>query len=367
MKDRRLIENRNTFRELARVCSCNVIMLTNDGCYQQIDGLAMGSPPAPLLANGWMHKFDSIVRDDAQLFARYMDDYLRNIKANKIQQKLDEINNLHPSLQFTMENENNGSLPFLDMLIKRSEEGNLSSTWYSKKTDTGLLMNFHALAPNRYKRSVVAGMVHRIFRSCSTWLNFHESLVKAKKLLNANQYPPSFYNPIIEKCLLSLIEPPEQSNDDDADDETEKKMLFLQYRGKLTERFQTSLERIKAPCKVVLTLQKLKSTLPSLKPKIEKVLQSGVVYQITCPRCDSRYVGQSVRHLTTRVKEHSRLSSPVGIHFRNCEATISIDDDVKILCKARSQRKLLIVEALYIKELKPSILTRLDQLHQLIP
>lgn len=65
-----------------------------------------------------MHKFDPIVRDDAPLFARYMDDYLRNIKANKVQEKLVQINSLHPSLKFTMEREHNSSLPFLDKLIK---------------------------------------------------------------------------------------------------------------------------------------------------------------------------------------------------------------------------------------------------------
>ena len=97
----------------------------------------MGSPPAPLLANGWMHKFDPIVKDDACLFARYMDDYLRNIKAESIDEKLEEINNLHPSLKFTIEYEKDRSLPFLDMLIQRTPEGDLTSTWYSKKTDTG--------------------------------------------------------------------------------------------------------------------------------------------------------------------------------------------------------------------------------------
>ena len=91
---------------------------------------------------------------------------------------------------------------------------------------------------------------------------------------------------------------------------------------------------------------------------MEKALQSGVVYQITCPRCESRYVGQSVRHLITRIKEHSRLSSPVGVHFKNCESIISMNDDVKVIAKARSQRQLLIEEALYIKYLRPTINTK---------
>ena len=43
--------DKETFRALLKISSCNVLMSTNDGYYQQIDGLAMGSPPAPMLAN----------------------------------------------------------------------------------------------------------------------------------------------------------------------------------------------------------------------------------------------------------------------------------------------------------------------------
>ena len=56
----------------------------------------------------------------------------------------------------------------------------LSSTWYCKPTDTGLIMNFYALAPKHYKRSVVEGFVHRVYRACSrhSWENFHDSMKK---------------------------------------------------------------------------------------------------------------------------------------------------------------------------------------------
>ena len=99
----------------------------------------------------------------------------------------------------------NSNLPFLDMLIQNNN-GKLTSTWYTKTTDTGLTMNFHSLAPDRYKRSVVSGMVHRILQACSTWKAVHESLEKAKKILTNNQYPPSFFDPIIKKChKISII------------------------------------------------------------------------------------------------------------------------------------------------------------------
>ena len=83
--------------------------------------------------------------------------------------------------------------------------GKLLSTWYNKQSDTGLIMNFHALAPKRYKRSVVSGFVHRIHRAYSSWENIHTSLEKAKRILERNQYPPMFYNPIIEETLNNIV------------------------------------------------------------------------------------------------------------------------------------------------------------------
>ena len=178
-------------------------MSTHDGYYRQVDGLAMGAPPAPHFANGWLSQFDPIIKGDAKIFSRYMDDILRNIKRGSLQQKLDEINSLHPNLKFTCEREEDGKIAFLDMKIINCQ-GKLSSTWYNKPTDTGLIMNYHALAPKKYKWSVVSGFVYRIHRACSTWGHFHESLEKAKRVLEKNQYPPDFYEPIIDQTIKNI-------------------------------------------------------------------------------------------------------------------------------------------------------------------
>ena len=105
--------DKDTFITLAKIASCNVLMSTHDGYYKQVDGLAMGSPPAPHLANGWLSQFDKIIQGDATLFARYMDDIIRNIKSTEIDQKLTEINNLHRCLKFTTEREEESAIPFL--------------------------------------------------------------------------------------------------------------------------------------------------------------------------------------------------------------------------------------------------------------
>ena len=121
--------DKDTFITLAKIASYNVIMLTHDGFYKQIDGLAMGSPPAPHLANGWLSQFDDHIRGDSKLYFRYMDDILKEQKCVSAERKLDEINNLHVNLHFTLEREHDQQLPVLDMKILRDKDtGQLSST-----------------------------------------------------------------------------------------------------------------------------------------------------------------------------------------------------------------------------------------------
>ena len=357
--------DKETFIELAKLASCNVIMSTHDGPYKQVDGLAMGSPPAPYLANGWLNQYDDTIKGDAQLYARYMDDVVRDIETEKREEKLEEINGLNEYLKFTMEVEVSGELPVLDLKLMNNA-GKLTSTWYSKPTDTGLVMNYHALAPRRYKKSVVAGFIYRIHRCCSNWKLFHESLEKAKAVLERNQYPPTFYEPIIRETLTKIVEPPPtapaQLREDEGSkkaEETSKHMIFLQYRGKCTEAYARALHRVKAPCNIVLTLRKLKTVLPSLKPQIEKHIRSCIVYSFQCPRCEARYVGATTRHLYIRIGEHMCPSQIAGKHFKTCRAKRITTADVEILAATtRKGEYLWTLEALFIRELMPTINTR---------
>ena len=68
--DQRPLIDRETFITLAKVASCEVVLSTHDGFYKQVDGLAMGSPPAPHLANGWL----SSLRTSLKMTQRYMRD-----------------------------------------------------------------------------------------------------------------------------------------------------------------------------------------------------------------------------------------------------------------------------------------------------
>ena len=354
---------KETFIELLKLASKNVVMLTHDGYYVQKDGLAMGSPPAPLLANIWLSKEEIHIKDDAKLFDRYMDDVIRSIHRDQIQEKLRQINNIHRNLKFTMEGEQNGEIPFLDMLLIRKGK-KLSSTWYCKPTDSGLVMNFHALAPKRYKRSVVSGFVYRIYRSCSTWEHFHHSLTKAKEVLEKNQYPPQFYESIIEETITRIRQPiaKEKSEDEVTPGSQKSQRILLQYRGPATDQFVKRLKECEAPTQVVLTLRKLKTYMPSLKAPVPKLLKSNVIYKVTCPRCQACYVGKTSRHLCTRFGEHrTKKKEPVFKHMKSCggNAKQLTEENVEVLASVmRGPFQLAIMEALYIRELCPGINVR---------
>ena len=358
--------DKDTFKVLASLAACDVVISTHNGFYKQKEGLAMGINVAPMLANGWLSSFDKLIKEDSEFYFRYMDDIVTTGKKDDFDSKLDKINALHPNLEFTMEKENNGCLPFLDMLI-HNDNGGLSSSWYRKPTDTGLTLNYHSLAPMKYKRAVVIGFVHRIFRSCSSWKNIHLGLEEAKKILISNQYPLPFIEENIKKTLYKILnkedssEPETVSREEMVEseacvhsiDDKDKFLFFVKYRGKPTEHFAQSMKKLNAPCRMIMTLTKTKTEISQLKTPVPRMLQSSVVYKITCPGCDASYVGQTQRTLSQRFREHARPRGLIGIHFQSCNVTPS-EEHVQILGKNHGE-KLLSLEALFINKYKPKL------------
>ena len=111
------------------------------------------------------------------------------------------------------------------------------------------------------------------------------------------------------------------------------------------------------PIKIVFTLKKLKSVLPPLKENVSKMLKSGVVYNIICPGCEASFVGQTPRHLLHRFREHKNNPGPVNEHFVQCGESLE-DENITILTVSSNEEKLMILEALFIKEMKPRINTK---------
>ena len=142
-------------------------------------------------------------------------------------------------------------------------------------------------------------------------------------------------------------------------------MFCINYRGKPTEKLAHSFKKLNAPCRVIMKTRKLKTVLPSLKPTVPKMLRSSVVYKIDCPGCDASYIGETLRLLQQRVREHLGKSGTIRKHLEICPTQQSIEPtlenfekQVKILAHSNSPPKLLTYEALYIKFFNPCLNTK---------
>ena len=116
---------------------------------------------------------------------------------------------------------------------------------------------------------------------------------------------------------------PDDEIPDNQEDDRKKIRLFVQYRGKYTEEYAQALRRIKSHYRVIMTMRKLKTDLPSLRPPVEKMVRSNVMYKLTCPRCESCYVGQTRRQLQRRFSDHvSNIEGPMKTQLQSCDTII---------------------------------------------
>ena len=102
----------------------------------------------------------------------------------------------------------------------------------------------------------------------------------------------------------------------------------------------------------------MKTALPALYSSFSRDLKSKVVYKLSCCGYNSTSVGQIVRQFAT-IEEHKKEDSPVGIHIRQCEEEATTAQlNWEIIDHSNNAMKLVTLEALHIKKLRPGINTR---------
>ena len=101
-------------KKLLKLAISGVKFSFNSSIYSQQDGIAMGSPLGPTLANIFMGYIELKVVPAFKnnlLYLRYVDDCFVVLKSEKTMDKFFNIlNNAHDSINFTIEKENHGEL-----------------------------------------------------------------------------------------------------------------------------------------------------------------------------------------------------------------------------------------------------------------
>ena len=212
-------------------------------------------------------------------------------------------------------------MPFLDLNIDVSQGRRVTCSWYQKPTDTGTILNYISCAPTQYKRSVIQGTVYRVFRSTTSWEQFDKAMETNRAQWLTNQYPENWSAKVASDALCKIIEGKGKTLDSErclsiqSPKNVKPPMLMVQYRGNKSQYFANRLRKL-TNVQMIFTTRKLELCLQSLKSAFSNDLKSRVVFKLSCSGwITSTYVGQTVRHSTTRIEEHKKADSPVGLHF----------------------------------------------------
>ena len=148
------------------------IFMCNDKLYKQVDGVAMGSPLGPRIANFFLAHLETVLlknksKSSPALYLRYVDDIFAVFEDERdCSEFLNLLNEQHSNIAFTVE-KSIISLPLLDTEIT-IREGNLESSVWRKPTHTGLLLNYHAVCPLKWKSGLITCLLNRAKTTCST-------------------------------------------------------------------------------------------------------------------------------------------------------------------------------------------------------
>ena len=159
------------FKQLLTLSVKSSCFLFNDVYYKQVDGVAMGSPLGPTLANlflvyyerKWLEKCPLQFRP--KYYRRYVDDiFLMFESRDHVKKFLKYMNSRHPNIQFSCEEEYN-KISFLDISVTRLNN-KLTTSLYRKKTFSGVYLNFNSFLPIDYKKGLIHNLLFRAYNMC---------------------------------------------------------------------------------------------------------------------------------------------------------------------------------------------------------
>jgi hypothetical protein len=278
----------------------------------------------------------------------------------------DYRNAQHPNISFTFEKQANGKLPFLDVLIDNSSNTCITSVFH-KKTYTGLLTNFLSFTPFTYKIGLIRTLIDRTFKLNSTDNGLHKDLKQLTNTLERNSFPSHIIDKVSQQYLNKSKSNNSLSNSDSTV-ETNTRYFKLPYIGNYSKATELKIKSLlKRFCsdlniKLVFSSYKIKN-LFGFKDPIPDALKSLVVYKFTCAGCNSRYIGETSRHFTTRIKEHT-ITDKTSHNFKHLNNSSNCKDQysstcITILYSAKTSSKtsssLKLKESFYINKEKPEL------------
>ena len=116
---------------------------------------------------------------------------------------LTKINNIHPSLKFTIDKPKIEFSPFLDVKVQKV---GTDFSW-RKTTNTNMFINWKAKAPKIWKVGLVKYLLNRVISICNSYNDFKKETIKLKEIFQLNWYPNYLVNKIVEELEKQEVIP----------------------------------------------------------------------------------------------------------------------------------------------------------------
>ena len=312
--------SKRDFKRLLEISTKGTVFFFNGHYYKQRDGVAMGSPLGPALANAFLSHHETVWLEDCPLafapvyFARYVDDIFILVRSKEHVAKLAQyFSSKHKNICFTYELENNNTLPFLDVTVFR-DASKFSSSVHRKDTFSGVYTNYRSFMPETYKKGLVSTLLYRAFMICSSFQSLHQEIERLKNIFSKNGYPSK----LVDKCIFNFFNKQYEKRPAVHTVPKKEMLLVLPFLG--TNSWKTKNELIRSfrkilpfcNLKIVYKTTKRLSSCFSFKDKFPKSLMSGVIYRYTCAECNLSYVGCTKRFWEKRLEEHLHVSGLTG-------------------------------------------------------
>ena len=215
LNDRTVLSVQNII-ELLGFCLHNTYFSFQNKFYEQIEGVAIGSPVSPIVANLYMENFERKALGSAtyptRVWYRFVDDMWVIQKQAHKQAFLDHINNIDLAIKFIVEGtQGNGAIPFLDTLVTQLADNSLSFKVYWKLTHTDqyLQWNSHSLSA---KYSVRDTLTHRAEVVCMDLGLLQSEINHSRRALKKCKYPNWAINKVQHKILSNNWEDTTNNN-----------------------------------------------------------------------------------------------------------------------------------------------------------
>lgn len=291
---------------------------------------------------------------------------------------MDTINQLHPSIKFTYNfNTESKSTTFLDTEIKIINN-KISTDLYKKETDKIQYLLPTSCHPSHVCKNIPYSLALRLVRICSDHQNLLQRLNELKKMLISRQYNENIINSAIQRALsitrqdalkkvvklknervtlaityhpklpsvssiihkhwktmtkdpkMTLIFPKPPMVAFKQPPNLKKMLCHAKLPQNSTSKRQlTGMKKCHQDgcptCPYILHSKEVQSSITKEKILLKGLfscLTTGVIYIITCTKCNKQYVGQTGRQLNDRIKNHlydicKKNPTSTGEHFNH--------------------------------------------------